>query len=31
IKLNGRLVYINAALAGEPIGLTETEGCWSVS
>lgn len=31
IKLNGRFVYINAALAGEPIGLTETEGCWSVS
>ena len=31
IKLNGRFVYINAALAGEPIGLSETEGCWSVS
>lgn len=31
IKLNGRFVYINAALAGEPIGLTETEGGWSVS
>jgi putative transposase len=31
IKFNGQFVYINAALAGEPIGLTESEGCWSVS
>jgi hypothetical protein len=31
IKLDGRFVYINAALAGEPIGLTEAQGCWSVS
>jgi transposase InsO family protein len=31
IKLDGKFVYINAALAGEPIGLTESEGCWTVS
>lgn len=31
IKLDGRFVYINAALAGEPIGLSEAEGCWSVN
>jgi transposase InsO family protein len=31
IKLGGKSVYINAALAGEPVGLVEAEGCWTVS
>ena len=32
IKLDGRFVYINAALVGEPVGLAETEdGCRTVS
>jgi putative transposase len=31
IKLDGKFVYINAALAGEPVGLAESEGCWTVS
>jgi hypothetical protein len=31
IKWQGKLVYINAALAGEPVGLTEGEdGAWRV-
>jgi transposase InsO family protein len=32
IKLDGKFVYINAALVGEPVGLAESEdGCWIVS
>ncbi|MDI4239522.1 MULTISPECIES: integrase core domain-containing protein [unclassified Bradyrhizobium] len=31
IKLDGKFVYITAALAGEPVGLAESEGCWTVS
>jgi transposase InsO family protein len=31
IKLGGKFVYINAALAGEPVGLAESEGSWTVS
>jgi len=31
IKLDGKFVYISAALAGEPVGLVETEGCQTVS
>jgi putative transposase len=31
IKLDGKFIYISAALAGEPIGLAESESCWSVS
>jgi len=31
IKLDGKFVYVNAALAGEPVGLVESEGCWTVS
>ena len=31
IKLDGKFVYINAALAGEPVGLVESEGCWTIS
>ena len=31
IKLAGKLIYINAALAGEPVGLAESEDGWTVS
>lgn len=31
IKLDGKFVYVNAALAGEPVGLVESESCWTVS
>jgi len=31
IKLDGKFVYINVALAGEPVGLVESEGCWTIS
>ena len=31
IKWRGKLVYINCALAGEPVGLTETAAGWTVS
>ena len=31
IKLDGKFVYITAALAGEPVGLAESESCWTVS
>jgi transposase InsO family protein len=31
IKLGGKFIYISAALAGEPVGLDESESCWSVS
>lgn len=31
IKLDGKLVYINAALAGEPVGLAEAQDGWTVS
>src|SRR3954468_20115488 len=31
IKLDGKFVYLNAALAGEPVGLVESETCWTVS
>ena len=31
IKLDGKFVYVNAALAGEPVGLVESENCWTVS
>ncbi len=31
IKLDGKVVYINQALAGEPVGLSEDDGGWSVS
>lgn len=31
IKLDGKFVYVNAALAGEPVGLVESETCWTVS
>lgn len=31
IKWRGRLVYINCALAGEPVGLAETAAGWTVS
>jgi transposase InsO family protein len=30
IKLDGKFIYISAALAGEPVGLVESESCWSV-
>jgi putative transposase len=31
IKWRGNLVYVNAALAGEPVGLSETaDGAWQV-
>jgi hypothetical protein len=31
IKLDGKFIYITAALAGEPVGLTESEHGWIVS
>jgi putative transposase len=31
IKLNGNLIYISAALVGEPIGLAENDAGWVVS
>jgi len=31
IKLDGKFVYISEALAGEPIGLAQSERCWTVS
>lgn len=31
IKWNGSTIYINEALAGEPVGLVEDEGSWIVS
>jgi len=31
IKLDGKFVYINAALASEPVGLAESEDGWIVS
>jgi putative transposase len=31
IKLDGKFVYITAALAGEPVGLAEAEIGWTVS
>lgn len=31
IKLHGKVVYINQALASEPVGLAEYEGGWRVS
>jgi putative transposase len=31
IKLDGKTIYISGALVGEPIGLLETEGAWSIS
>ena len=31
IKWNGSTIYINEALAGEPVGLVEDGGCWIVS
>jgi len=31
IKLAGKFIYINAALAGEPVGLAEAEDGWTVS
>ena len=31
IKWRGKLVYINCALAGEPVGLAETAAGWTVS
>src|SRR5213080_687751 len=31
IKLDGKFVYVNAALAGEPVGLVQSESCWNVS
>src|SRR5262249_27853250 len=31
IKWNGSTIYITEALAGEPVGLLEDEGCWIVS
>src|SRR6266702_6730859 len=31
IKLDGKFVYINAALAGEPVGLAESDGRQTVS
>ena len=31
IKWWGKLVYINCALAGEPVGLTENAAGWTVS
>lgn len=31
IKLDGKMIYISAALVGEPVGLLETEDAWSVS
>jgi transposase InsO family protein len=31
IKLDGNMVYINAALVGEPIGLAETDHGWTVT
>jgi len=31
IKLGGKFVYINAALAGEPVGIADTEGGQTVS
>jgi transposase InsO family protein len=31
IKLDGKVVYINQALAGEPVGLSEDDSGWSVS
>lgn len=30
IKWRGKLVYLNAALAGEPVGLAETADDWTV-
>jgi transposase InsO family protein len=30
IKLGGKFVYINAALAGEPVGISEGEGCQNI-
>jgi len=31
IKLDGKFIYISAALAGEPVGLAESESCWTVT
>ena len=31
IKWRGKLVYLNCALAGEPVGLTEDAAGWTVS
>jgi hypothetical protein len=31
IKLHGNMIYISAALVGEPIGLAEHDGGWTVS
>src|SRR5574340_1482222 len=31
IKLDGKFVYVNQDLAGEPVGLSEDDGGWSVS
>jgi transposase InsO family protein len=31
IKLGGKFVYISAALAGEPVGLAESEDCCTIS
>jgi putative transposase len=31
IKLGGKFIYITAALAGEPVGLAESEDSWTVS
>ena len=31
IKLDGKFIYINAALASEPVGLAESEDGWTVS
>jgi putative transposase len=30
-KLDGKYIYVNAALAGEPVGLAEAESYWTVS
>ena len=31
IKLDGNMIYVNAALVGEPVALTESEEGWTVS
>ena len=31
IKLDGNMIYVNAALVGEPVALTESEEGWMVS
>src|SRR5262245_36790522 len=31
IKFDGKFIYISDALAGEPVGLAESEGYWTVS